>query len=46
MVHRIYPVELQLNLNHYTGAVAPFFDLNLPNAKVSTQFTMNGFILV
>ena len=48
MVHRIYPVDLQLNLNHYTNAGAPFLALNLPisNAKVTTQFTMNGVILI
>ena len=29
MVHRIYPAELQLNKENYSGTEAPFFDWNL-----------------
>ena len=48
MVHRIYPVELQLNKANASDTEAAFLDLNLSinNDIVSTKYMINGMILI
>ena len=48
MVHRIYPVVLQLNKTNASGTEAAFLDLNLSihNDIVSTKYIINGMILI